>query len=268
MVRRTFTAVLLLAIVLPAVFFGGVLYFVLVAAFIGLAAIEYVTMLSLRDVEPTPAGTFLAVLALLGARAFWPELAPLTLSMVVLGAMVLHLWRYERGRDRAPIDLAAQLLGSVYLGWIGAYLIDLRSLENGLWWLLYVFIVVWAADSAAYFIGARFGRHRLAPRLSPKKSWEGYIAGVAVGTAVGVVVAEVLSRIGPIQPTLFDGLSLGLVLAALTTLGDLGESLFKRFSGVKDSGKFLPGHGGAFDRIDSLLWAGVIGYYWITFFTL
>ena len=117
----------------------------------------------------------------------------------------------------------------------------------------------------AYFIGVRFGSHKMSRRLSPKKSWEGYWAGVVAGTAAAGLLWLLASRSGVLRLELWPALGLGIVLSALTTLGDLGESLFKRFAGIKDSGTLLPGHGGAFDRIDSLIWAGVLGYFWIRF---
>ena len=131
--------------------------------------------------------------------------------------------------------------------------------------MLLVLPSVWLADSGAYFIGRSFGRHKLSPRLSPKKTWEGYIAGLFFGT-LGTVGLVALWRIwaGPeFAITLWEGALLGLLLSAFPTLGDLGESMIKRQSGVKDSGNLLPGHGGAFDRIDSWLWAEPIGYYFI-----
>jgi phosphatidate cytidylyltransferase len=108
----------------------------------------------------------------------------------------------------------------------------------------------------------------MTPRLSPKKSWEGYWAGVFMGTLYGAFFAYAYSTYGPLHVSIGQGLLLGFVLSTVTTLGDLGESLFKRFGAMKDSGNFLPGHGGAFDRIDSLIWGAVIGVYWIRFFFL
>jgi phosphatidate cytidylyltransferase len=121
------------------------------------------------------------------------------------------------------------------------------------------------ADSGAYIIGKRWGRHMLSPRLSPKKTWEGYWGGVAAGTLGGALFAYLWSFLGsPVR--LLEGAGLGLILALLTIFGDLGESMFKRQVGVKDSGTILPGHGGVFDRIDSWLWAAVIAYYIIHIF--
>jgi phosphatidate cytidylyltransferase len=264
MVRRTLTALLLLVVLVPVIYLGGVPYFVLVGAFVSISAREYCKMFQLKGYEPLQLLTVGAVLLILAARGFVPAAAPVILTISILAAMALHLFRFERGRDQAAADLAVAVGGFVYLGWIGAYLLDLRMLPDGLWWLAIVLITVWLADSAAYFVGVRVGRHKMSARLSPRKSWEGYGAGVLVGTAAAVLLGRLMSQSGVLVLGTWQAAGLGLLLSSLTTLGDLGESLFKRFAGVKDSGALLPGHGGAFDRIDSLIWAGALGYLWIS----
>jgi len=265
MARRSATALLLLVLIAPAVYFGGILFFLYVAAFVLAATWEYVRMFSLMNYQPSMAVSLGGVLLILGARAFAPQGAGAALALAVLVAMTVHLLAYERGRDQAAVDFGITVGGVAYLGWIAAYMNDLRALPNGGWWIMLIFPVVWLADSGAYMIGVKYGRHKMLPRLSPHKSWEGYFAGVVGGTLCGAFFAYAYSRFGPLHISVWQGAWLGLVLSVVTTLGDVGESLFKRFAGVKDSGTFLPGHGGAFDRIDSLIWAGVIGYYCVRF---
>lgn len=266
MVRRTITAVLLLVLILPAIYFGGYLYLFYVGGFIGLSAWEYVRLFRLEKLEPSTVLTVGGALGIALARALWPSIAVACLAVLVLAAVTVHLFAYERGRDQAALDLVVTLGGLVYLGWIASYILDLRSLPFGGWWTMLVFPVVWLADSGGYLVGVRYGRHKMFKRLSPGKSWEGYAAGIVGGTLAGGFFAFAYSRFGPLQASVLQGALLGFVISALTLLGDLGESLFKRFANQKDSGTFLPGHGGAFDRIDSLIWAGVIGFYWIRFF--
>lgn len=272
MVKRTITALSLLLLAMPAVLLGGLWFFLLISFFVVLAAWEYVRLFRAAAYQPsmltTVGGTFLILLT----RAFFPQWAGAALALLILAAMAWHLFAYERGRDPAALDFAITVGGLTYLGWVGAYLYDLRALPDGGWWLMFVLPTVWMADSAAYLIGAKYGRRKLAPRLSPKKTWEGYWAGVFTGTLYGGFFAWAYNvntfPVGHLTISVGQGMALGFVLSLVTTLGDLGESLFKRQGGIKDSGSLFPGHGGAFDRIDSWLWAAVIGVYWIRWFFL
>ena len=118
------------------------------------------------------------------------------------------------------------------------------------WWLMYVFLLVWCADSGAYFVGRKLGKRKLAPNVSPNKSIEGLIGGILTASVVAVIVGFELALTG-MASIAFLGLS-GLTVMA-SVLGDLFESMLKRRAGIKDSGTILPGHGGVLDRIDSLL---------------
>jgi phosphatidate cytidylyltransferase len=248
MVKRTITALILLAFGMPALLFGGIPFFIFLGFFILVAAYEYTRLFRAMKIEPSTGITVGGVFLILVARDFYPEISGGLFAGLLLVALGYHAIAYERGRDKAALDFAATAAGLAYLGWVGAYLLDLRNLPNGGWWVFLVLPSVWMADSGAYSIGAAYGRHKLAPRLSPNKSWEGYWAGVFTGTLYGGFFAFAYSTWGP--------------------LGDLGESLFKRPAGIKDSGSLIPGHGGAFDRIDAWLWAAVIGYYYIQWFLI
>jgi len=210
-----------------------------------------------------------------GWKAF--SLDGLILGSFILISMAYHVYAYERGRDQAATDFAITIAGGVYLGFVGSYLVSLRNLPEGLWWVLLALPSVWLADSGAYFIGRSFGRHKMSKRVSPKKSWEGYFGGILVGiigTALLAMFWQYLAGRWPTQLgsasliTPMNGAILGLILSLLTVFGDLGESMIKRQVGVKDSGSLLPGHGGVFDRIDSWLWAGIISYFVIFYFFL
>ncbi len=118
------------------------------------------------------------------------------------------------------------------------------------WWLMYVFLLVWCADSGAYFVGRKFGKRKLAPNVSPNKSIEGLIGGLVTSGVVAAIVGQYLQLSGG---ALAWFLALSAVTVAASVLGDLFESMLKRRAGIKDSGNILPGHGGVLDRIDSLL---------------
>lgn len=264
LVKRLLVAAILLPVGLWIIKLGGVIFAAFIALILALAAWEYVQLFRRGGFQPSMplvvGGTLLFV-----AGRYYDGFtsAGWILSLFVLGAMTWHLVMFERGRDQAATDFALTVAGALYLGWLGAYFISLRDLPEGLWWTLVVLPGVWLADSAAYFVGTRFGRHRLSPRLSPKKSWEGYLGGVVFSplATAGLCLLWQISA-GPgtaISP--LRGAIIALVLSILTTLGDLGESMLKRQLGVKDSSHMLPGHGGVLDRIDSWLWGVVIGYY-------
>ena len=263
---RVIVAAILLPIGLALIYIGGWAFSGFVMIIVGLAAWEYSQIFRASELQPSLAIAVAGAAGLALGRA-WNgfDSAPILISVILIAAMIYHMVNYERGRDQAGTDFAITLSAAFYIGWLGAYLISIRSLPEGFWWLLLVLPIVWLADSGAYFIGRAYGKRKLSPRLSPKKTWEGYLGGVLIGT-LGAVGLAYLWQIwaGPeFSITYLQAGMLGLLLSTITTLGDLGESMIKRQSGVKDSSNLIPGHGGVFDRIDSWLWAALIGYYFI-----
>lgn len=272
MLRRTLTALVLVAIGLPGIIYGGIFYFILITIFLVGSAWEYVRLYRAVQYEPNEIVTVGGVLAIATARVFFVEGAMILFVALILLAMTAHLVAFERGRDQAALDFCVTVAGLVYIGWLGSYLLDLRNLNLGVWWLMLILPMVWAGDTGAYSIGTAYGKHKMTPRLSPKKSWEGYFAGVFTSMIVGAFFAYAFSSLGPqplkglINP--LQGAMLGLVIGAIVPLGDLGESMLKRQSGLKDSSSIFPGHGGFLDRIDSWIWGAVIGYFAIRLFIL
>jgi phosphatidate cytidylyltransferase len=212
-----------------------------------------------RPAMPLIIGT---VLLLVVARAVdgFGQWSDAILTIAVLVSMGWHVFAYQRCEDTAGTDFAIDLSSMLYLGWIGAYLISLRMLPGGGWKLLLALATVWVADAAAYFVGRKFGKHKIAPRVSPGKSWEGVFGSIVFAPIGGGILALLMSRWSP-DLTFPLGALLGLLLAVITPLGDFGESMIKRQFGMKDSSNLIPGHGGILDRIDTWLWAGVIAYY-------
>ncbi len=264
MVNRLIITIIFLPLGIAAIATGGWVYTAVIAILLALAAWEYVNLSQALGLKPSRELGVAGVVFLVLARA-WSgfEDSAMILSALILASLVYHLVEYERGRDLAVQDFGATLGCFLYLGWIGAYLISLRNMPEGKWWVLLILPSVWLADSGAYLLGTRFGKHKLAPRLSPKKTWEGYLGGIVFGTLFTILLAVAWqmgagagSSITPLR-----GAWIGLAMGVLPTLGDLGESLFKRTAGVKDSSNLIPGHGGFFDRVDSWIWAGVIGFY-------
>lgn len=268
--RRLLTVFILTLIGVPAIVIGGIFYFLLMCVFLIGATREYVHLFRAVKFEPNMQITLGGVALILLARMFFPAFAMPVLAILILVAMAYHLIVYEKGRDQSAIDFAITVTGLVYIGWMGAYLLDLRNLPQGGWWWMLVMFCIWASDSGAYSIGRAYGKHKMAPRLSPKKSWEGYVASVFTGAVTGAFYLYVFTTFGYLKTdmTYLQATVMGLLLGALPTLGDLGESMIKRQSGLKDSSDIMPGHGGFFDRIDSWIWGAPIGFYFLVWFIL
>lgn len=193
---------------------------------------------------------------------------PGVLTLFVIVTLTIELLR----KNRAPIkNLGTTFLGAVYVGWLFSYLVAIRSLQgdfplrgvpwpipNGAWLVLYVVFAAWAADTGAYLVGGRWGKHRLTPVLSPGKSWEGMFAGFGSSIAMSLIMGKAMG----ISWAHTAALGLGIGIASL--VGDLAESAMKRDIGIKDFGSILPGHGGILDRFDGLLFAAPMFYYYVT----
>ncbi|HSR46415.1 MAG TPA: phosphatidate cytidylyltransferase [Anaerolineales bacterium] len=262
--QRVLVAAVLLPVGLWIFSVGGWLYAAAMALVLGLAAAEYARLFRFGGSRPAAPLIVAGTVGLALARHAWRfEFSDLLLAGSALAVMGWHLVDYERGAPSSATDFGISLGGLVYLGFVGAFLVSLRDLPEGWGWLLISLPAVWIGDSAAYFVGRAIGRHKMSPRLSPNKSWEGYAAGIVAAALGGALMAFVYVRFGGagIVVTPGRGLILGLVLGLITPLGDLGISMMKRQFRVKDTGTLLPGHGGVLDRIDSWLWAGVLGYY-------
>ena len=266
MSKRTVTALVLLLVGFPTLIFGGIPYLLFMGFFIAASSWEYAELFRAAGSRPARWLVLAGVIAIIVSRYFFPaaSLPILTFSVMIL--MAHHLLDYERGAEHAGLDFSVSLGALMYVGWVGAYLLEIRQLVNGGWWIMFVLPCVWLADTGAYTLGAAYGKHRMSPRLSPKKSWEGFAAGVFSAMLMGGFLAFAYSTWGPLHLSIWVGAAFGLVVGLLTPLGDLGESMIKRQAGLKDSGNFLPGHGGAFDRLDSWIWVAVLGYYFIIWF--
>lgn len=251
--QRIITAIVLVPVVVWCIFLapGAWAFRAFAAAIVGVAAWEWAAMMGWKQAGSRAAYALL-VLALLAALQFVP-LAPafhkLVYAVAVLFWLMAHrlVRAYPEGADGwsdAPVLFA---LGLVLLvpAWLGLVTLHGQSAA----WLMYLLILVWGADTGAYFAGRAFGKTKLAPAVSPGKTLEGFLGGIALTMAIAVGVA-LYAGFGGQRFWAFMGLSLLTVLASV--LGDLFESMVKRRAGIKDSGTIFPGHGGALDRIDSL----------------
>ncbi len=166
--------------------------------------------------------------------------------LVVTYPVSAALWRNSR-----VLRLVFGLLTIIPFFWGMVALRQYGYAENhhtGAWWLLYVMLLVWGADSGAYLFGKLFGKHKLAPKVSPGKTWEGLIGGLLTSA----LISWLFGRYVPLNVVPATLLICSVIAALASVLGDLTESMFKREAGIKDSGSLIPGHGGILDRIDSL----------------
>ncbi|TAK13871.1 MAG: hypothetical protein EPO32_03690 [Anaerolineae bacterium] len=270
--QRTLVTFAALPVAVYATFSHPAVIGLILLAVFAIAAWEYAGVLRAGDVLASRFMVVGGVIALFLARYFTGFTADAwLLPLLTMLAITYHLWRYEHDRTTAATDFLATLGGIFYIGLLGSFFVLIRALPDGAWWLLTTLFGIWLADSGAYLIGIRWGRRKLAPRLSPKKTWEGYIGGILSALVFLPLFVLLFYQFG-LTPdsglTIANTLWLALVLSIFPTLGDLGESMFKRQVGVKDSGHLLPGHGGMFDRVDSWLWGAVLGYFTILWFFL
>jgi len=248
------TAVIGGAVFLAAAWAGGVWWVAIMAILAVLAAVEYAGLhaqvAAARHAIPT--GAVLAVL--LTAAGLWTEQVLLMLGAVVFFGGVLP-W-LVRGMDPHRWTQPAWLVLIQGIAYVGVPLGVLARwrLQGAFDEVLWLFIIVWAGDIAAYFVGLLLGRHKMAPKVSPGKSWEGAVAGLGAGGLAGLLAGPVFG----LAPAAAIGL--GAITSIAAQIGDLFESALKRRTGVKDSGGLLPGHGGVLDRFDAVLFAVPVAY--------
>ncbi len=233
------------------------------AFFVGLAAVaaaigqyEFYRMAQNKGTKPlAPLGIalgFLLVLILPGMNG----IVYMTLTLLLITLARLFSSRPVEG---AIEDVSVTFLGIYYVALLFAFQVAIRMSADGKYWLVFMYLVIWASDTGAYYAGTNLGKHKLYPKISPQKSVEGLIGGVLAAMA-----AAHLCRVWflPVL-TVKEATVLGFVLVVAGTLGDFVESLLKRSAGVKDSGNIIPGHGGVLDRMDSMLFAAPVLYYYL-----
>jgi phosphatidate cytidylyltransferase len=290
MLKRIATAVVLIPIVMLLVLRAPVPVLAVFTAAIALVTVqEFLKLTESYGVEPLrlPTYIFVGLLFLLLAvtAAETPQVSALKFVLglgfacAIVPFIFLTITMRRAQLSGAYPAAAASTFAFVYIAVPMAMLVQLRQQWAGAFWLLYLLLVVWSGDIFAYFVGRSVGRHLMAPRISPKKTWEGAAASLVASLTVGILlfnyalpISSFLLRVGLIQrrdglfglekPELWPIVLLTAVLNIAAQLGDLVESLIKRGAGVKDSGTILPGHGGMLDRIDALLFAAPVLWFY------
>jgi phosphatidate cytidylyltransferase len=252
--RRVLSALLLVPPFLLLVEFGSPLHFsLLMGLVVGLTAWEFSRLC------PAGVDAGLVSLTVLGALAWHAALVAgvgaTPVAGFVAGAALLRATLGAREFRDGVLQAGWGMLGAAYAGGLLGSASLLRALPEGRELIYYVAAVTWAADIMAFYTGSRFGRRRLAPRVSPKKSVEGAAGGLAAAALAGLLGNGWAWHLPwPAAPVA------AIILAVVGILGDLAESAVKRAAGVKDSGGLIPGHGGVLDRLDSLVFATPVAY--------
>ena len=264
--KRILTATILIVAVVALVLLGAPWMVTIFSAIVAaLAAYEYIQITAAGG-SPVPLWWMAAsVILFFLVVNYQPQD---TIAAVSLATLVLFAWSaFRTPLDRVLGETAAGLFALLYICYPLTLLPQLLVKWDGPALLLFLFLCVWSGDIAALYIGKRFGRHKLSPRLSPNKTWEGAIASVVASVLFGMALVgagEYLSRHGSNFTRLhtsepwWQSLLLAIILNVAAQLGDLLESALKRGANVKDSGTLLPGHGGILDRIDALLVAAPV----------
>jgi len=257
---RLLAAAVGLAVLLPAIIYGGPIAVHIVAALAAVICVaEYVAMAFPDDRYPAGGWLMACFVGWYGTALYAPP-GSTTISMGLV-ALLSMIWVTLRPGD--TLEGAADKTGRYLVGtlWVGllAFLPLLRDLDDGLAWVFAVLVISWCGDTGGYFAGKYFGSHKLYPKVSPKKTWDGVGGGVALATAGLFVVRQVALP----QLSVVDVLVLGPTLCLAGVIGDLSESMLKRAFGVKDSGWIMPGHGGLLDRIDSVLFVAPLLYAYV-----
>lgn len=273
---RIITGVVGLILVILIVGLGNLLLFwLVVSSAIVVGLLEFYTLAENRKFpvyKPFGVllGWLLSLVPLIASSFQGITLIEFTLTLIFL-ALFLYALLTKRSLAESIPALSITLFGIFYVSWLLSHLVLIRGLSNGKGLILYLLLVVWSGDTGAYYIGSYLGQHKLAPVISPKKTIEGAVGGLLASLLASCIAKWIfgtLSAKWPFLPLLEyrDCIALGILLAVIAQLGDLCESLLKRAVNIKDSGTILPGHGGILDRLDGVMFAAPVLYYYAILF--
>jgi phosphatidate cytidylyltransferase len=291
LLKRILTAVVLIPIVLLLVLRAPILVLAMVAALVALLAIQELLKLSESyNIRPFywPTYIFVAIFFVLLALASSESTPVLSTAIFIYAggfAAALATFAFLTiGMRRIELSSAfpaalTSVFAFCYIALPLGFLVQLRQQWSGAFLVLSLLLLVWAGDIFAYFVGRSLGRHLMSPRISPKKTWEGALASLIASLLVGMLLYNYATPISSAllnthliqrrdgffslqKPELWPTVVLSALINVAAQLGDLAESLIKRGANVKDSGAILPGHGGMLDRIDALLFAAPVLWYY------
>jgi phosphatidate cytidylyltransferase len=240
------SGVVLAAIVIVSLFTVKWIFAIVVVIALLISMRELITAFASRDIKVARLPAYLAVLVFPTiSYLYGPEPIVVALGIAVI---VVLLWRIRRGTAGYVRDVTASVFLITYLPFMAAFLMATLAADDGPQRVVVFILLTISNDIGGYATGVLFGRHPMAPHISPKKSWEGFAGSVALQAAVGAA-----SFVWLLDALWWQGVIVGVVLSITATAGDFAVSAMKRDLGIKDMGRFLPGHGGMMDRLDSLV---------------
>ena len=263
--RRLFTSLTLISLTAWSLFKADAFTFSLVAfIYVSIALFEFFTLLRAAKIPSYRLfGVVMGSILPLVIAADHGASRSGEVLFIVIGCLFLFILQFSTGKNEdALIGIALTLFGILYVSWFLSFAVKIRYLEGGAVWVAYLLTVTKSADIGAYTFGSLFGRHSLIPHVSPKKSVEGLFGGLFLSLVVSMLFVGHLPR----QWSLPHLAILGLLIGIIGQIGDLSESLMKRFCQAKDSGAILPGMGGVLDAVDSILFTAPIFYFHLTVF--
>ncbi len=263
---RFLTAFFWVPLIIFLIYLGNYYFGIFVALLCAVSSFEFFKILEYKKMAPHKLfGSIMGAAIVL--TMFYHSYFFLFLTLA-LGYLIISIFELTRTISDRPIyHVASTALGAFFIPWLLGHLVFLRQLpqyfnlsyRNGFYFALLPFALGWLGDSGAYFIGIRFGKHKLLSRVSPKKTWEGAIGNI-IFSICGVFFIKLIS--GNLL-NYYDVFAIGIIGSILSQIGDMTESLFKRDLNIKDTSKFLPGHGGLLDRFDGFLFMVPFIYYYL-----
>lgn len=260
---RVLVSIIAIPIIILIVWAGKIPFLVFTVILASIASYELNKIIKAKGANPS-LFLFVSSSMFLIANVFFKYME-FILSLIVL-FFIMFFYELFSKKSKPINNLGAYFFNLIYIGTMFSSFILIREkatidYEENFYITLSLFVGVWICDSAAYFVGSKFGKHKLFPRVSPKKSWEGAIAGLILAIGVFYVFGSFFYSLLSLRQSLV----LGLIVGVIGQIGDLCESLIKRDSNIKDSSSIIPGHGGVLDRFDSLLFVFPAAYFYLSF---
>lgn len=292
LIKRVLVAIVAVPVSILIIYLGGTLFFVLVAIISSICLWEFYLMAEKSHSHPNK--TLVIIMGVVFLSIFWFFHFPMALILLLIGFAVLvvallisELWS---NKPNKILSISSSISGIFYITLSFIFMLAVRNFSNFIiylqsysiesikvsdkiylftdtdsaWFLVSVLITIWICDSAAYFIGKKFGKNKLFERISPKKTWEGAIAGFVFAIISFFLVMKIFIPAFP----LIHSLVLGAIIGIVGQFGDLAESQLKRDVKIKDSSAIIPGHGGFLDRFDSILFVMPVVYIYLFFISI